>query len=192
MKRSLTLARVTACVAAVSFASLSFAQPPPGGPDFPGKPGDKNKKKPIPGVQKVAPPKKPGGGPVIPKGSGGPITPKKPGGLVIPGKPGGPGPLPPITPPRPPRPPRDPLTLIIPPPPPVVPRTRVVHSKSESYADSIVGQVQRKLKKLGYYTDKVDGEIGEHTRAAIRAYQEENNLEITGKIDKALLSSLEL
>jgi peptidoglycan hydrolase-like protein with peptidoglycan-binding domain len=67
-----------------------------------------------------------------------------------------------------------------------------VRSKSESYSDSIAAQVQRKLKKLGYYTDAVDGEIGTNTRAAIRAYQEDNGLEITGRIDKALLGSLEL
>ena len=71
-------------------------------------------------------------------------------------------------------------------------RERVVHSSSESYSGSIVGQVQRKLKKLGYYESKVDGEIGPGTRAAIRAYQEENKLEVTGQIDKALLGSLEL
>jgi peptidoglycan hydrolase-like protein with peptidoglycan-binding domain len=52
--------------------------------------------------------------------------------------------------------------------------------------------VQRKLRKLGYYKDSVDGEIGPNTRSAIRTYQEENGLEITGKIDKALLEALEL
>jgi hypothetical protein len=100
-----------------------------------------------------------------------------PGG---PGFPGGP---------IPPRRPLIPIVPIVPLPPPYPhhPR-RVVHSES----DSTVAQVQRKLKKLGYYESSVDGEIGPKTRAAIRAYQEENSLEITGQIDKALLSSLGL
>jgi peptidoglycan hydrolase-like protein with peptidoglycan-binding domain len=63
-----------------------------------------------------------------------------------------------------------------------------VHSDS----DSTTAQVQRKLKTLGYYDSSVDGAIGPKTRAAIRAYQEENSLEITGQIDKTLLASLGL
>ncbi len=101
-----------------------------------------------------------------------------PGG---PGGPGGPGfPGGPFV-PRPPRPP-----LLPPPLPYPYPGRRVVRSQ----ADSTTAQVQRKLKTLGYYDSSVDGEIGPKTRAAIRAYQEENNLEITGQIDKALLASL--
>jgi peptidoglycan hydrolase-like protein with peptidoglycan-binding domain len=65
---------------------------------------------------------------------------------------------------------------------------RRVHSDS----DSTTAQVQSKLKKLGYYDSSVDGSIGPKTRAAIRAYQEENKLEITGQIDKELLTSLGL
>jgi peptidoglycan hydrolase-like protein with peptidoglycan-binding domain len=100
--------------------------------------------------------------------------------------PGGPAPRPPRPdpiPPQPPRPPRPPLHLL-------VPSERVVITRS--YSDSIGAQVQRKLKKLGYYNGTVDGEIGPRSRAAIRAYQEENGLEITGQIDRALLGSLAL
>jgi hypothetical protein len=99
----------------------------------------------------------------------------------VPGFPGGP---------IPPRHPRRPIIPIIPIPPPPYPHhgRRVVHSDS----DSTTAQVQRKLKTLGYYDSSVDGAIGPKTRAAIRAYQEENSLEITGQIDKALLSSLGL
>jgi membrane-bound lytic murein transglycosylase B len=71
-----------------------------------------------------------------------------------------------------------------------VPTERVVITRS--YSDSLGAQVQRKLKKLGYYSGTVDGEIGAKSRAAIRAYQEENGLEITGQIDRALLGSLAL
>jgi len=51
-------------------------------------------------------------------------------------------------------------------------------------------QVQRKLKRLGYYDGGIDGDIGPATRRAIRGYQEENGLEITGRIDRSLLRSL--
>jgi peptidoglycan hydrolase-like protein with peptidoglycan-binding domain len=57
---------------------------------------------------------------------------------------------------------------------------------------SLTAQVQRKLKRLGYYDGGVDGEIGPVTRRAIRGYQEENGLEITGRIDQPLLRALGL
>jgi peptidoglycan hydrolase-like protein with peptidoglycan-binding domain len=68
----------------------------------------------------------------------------------------------------------------------------VTRSRTDSDAVSIAAQVQRKLKKLGYYEGTVDGELGAKTRGAIRTYQEENSLEITGQVDKALLRSLGL
>lgn len=82
------------------------------------------------------------------------------------------------------------LIVPIPLPPPGPPPIRIVHHRSHS--DSTAAQVQRKLKNLGYYNGSVDGEIGAKSRAAIRTYQEENRLEITGQIDKALLASLGL
>ena len=56
----------------------------------------------------------------------------------------------------------------------------------------MTAQVQRKLKNLGYYSGSVDGAIGPVTRAAIRGYQGEKGLEITGTIDQALLGSMGL
>lgn len=168
MKHILHLPRTAAVLAAITIVGTSFAQPPPGVPGVPGLPGQPplKKKKPLPGP-------------------GRPVVPKPPGGRVIPGPPGGPGPIVPH--PIVPHPPRHPIIPIV--PPPIIPhRPRVVHTESES----IAAQVQRKLKKLGYYDSSVDGEIGPKTRAAIRTYQEENNLEITGQVDKALLSSLGL
>jgi len=54
----------------------------------------------------------------------------------------------------------------------------------------LTAQVQRELRRLGYYDGSVDGEIGPITRRAIRGFQEENGLEITGTIDQALLRLL--
>jgi peptidoglycan hydrolase-like protein with peptidoglycan-binding domain len=52
--------------------------------------------------------------------------------------------------------------------------------------------VQAKLQKLGYHSGAVDGQLGPVTSASIRSYQEKNGLEVTGRIDKPLLGSLEL
>ena len=104
-----------------------------------------------------------------------------PGGPYGPGYPGGPVP---------PHHRRGPIVPIIPIPPPY-PHYGHGH-RAHSDSDSTTAQVQRKLKTLGYYDSSVDGAIGPKTRAAIRAYQEENKLEITGQIDKELLTSLGL
>ena len=57
---------------------------------------------------------------------------------------------------------------------------------------TLTAQVQRKLKKLGYYEGAVDGEMGRGTRGAIRAFQHENGLEETGSINRVLLRTLGL
>ena len=72
---------------------------------------------------------------------------------------------------------------------PVPPRPPV---PAEADGSVLVAQVQRKLKKLGYYEGVVDGEMGRGTRGAIRAYQNENGLAETGVIDRPLLRSLGL
>lgn len=53
-------------------------------------------------------------------------------------------------------------------------------------------QVQRELAKRGYYGGVIDGAIGSQTRAAIRTYQVDKNLPVTGRIDGNLLRSLRL
>ena len=55
-----------------------------------------------------------------------------------------------------------------------------------------VAQVQEKLRKAGYYKGMVDGQMGPATRAAIRTYQIDRGLDVTGKIDQELLSDLGL
>ncbi len=107
-----------------------------------------------------------------------PRDPRAPGAPrgPIPGRPGGfdPGP----------RVPRPPIPVVpVPPRPP---------EATEADPAAVAAQVQRKLKRLGYYAGTVDGEMGRGTRAAIRAYQSENNMEVTGTIDRPLLRSLGL
>jgi hypothetical protein len=62
-----------------------------------------------------------------------------------------------------------------------------------SVADnSLAADVQRALRRQGYYYGSVDGIIGSGSRSAIRAYQRDRGLLITGRIDRALLRSLRI
>lgn len=56
----------------------------------------------------------------------------------------------------------------------------------------LVAQVQEKLRGYGYYRGAVDGLTGTGTRSAIRAYQVDRGIQVTGRIDEELLSDLGL
>jgi peptidoglycan hydrolase-like protein with peptidoglycan-binding domain len=45
-------------------------------------------------------------------------------------------------------------------------------------------QVQERLKRLGYYEGEVDGAYGPKTTAAIRHFQRDQGLRVTGTIDQ--------
>jgi peptidoglycan hydrolase-like protein with peptidoglycan-binding domain len=49
---------------------------------------------------------------------------------------------------------------------------------------------QQKLNADGYNVGTPDGKLGPHTRAAIRKYQKDNNLTVTGKLDESTLTHL--
>ena len=66
-------------------------------------------------------------------------------------------------------------------------RGRQVYS---SYSDSLAVDVQRELRRRGYYRGPIDGDIGPGSRSAIRAYQYDRGLSATGRIDSSLLRSL--
>ena len=51
--------------------------------------------------------------------------------------------------------------------------------------------VQKGLQRLGYDIGVADGKIGKRTTAAIRKYEKDNGMRVTGKISKALLVSLQ-
>jgi hypothetical protein len=57
-------------------------------------------------------------------------------------------------------------------------------------ADDLTVEVQRALRHDGYYRGEIDGDIGAGTRAAIRQFQYDHRLEVTGRIDRALVHSL--
>lgn len=54
-----------------------------------------------------------------------------------------------------------------------------------------VREVQVKLQKQGYYDGEIDGIPGPKTRAALREYQRENNLAVTGRLNAESARSLE-
>lgn len=64
--------------------------------------------------------------------------------------------------------------------------------RSDDSGDELSVDVQRALARRGYYHAEIDGDIGPGTRAAIRQYQYDRHLEVTGRIDRSLLRSLGL
>lgn len=63
-------------------------------------------------------------------------------------------------------------------------------SYAPAYSDDLAVDVQRQLRRRGYYYGAIDGDVGPGTRSAIRAYQYDRGLVTTGRIDRALLRSL--
>ena len=53
-----------------------------------------------------------------------------------------------------------------------------------------VSQVQKKLTEMGYQLGLSDGVMGKKTIAAIRNFQKDNKLPVTGQIDKATIEKL--
>ena len=58
--------------------------------------------------------------------------------------------------------------------------------------DDTVADVQRALKRRGYYHGSVDGVIGPESRDAIRNFQADKRLDQTGRIDRDTLRELDL
>ena len=52
--------------------------------------------------------------------------------------------------------------------------------------------VQRELRSRGYYRGPIDGVIGPATEAALRGYQRDHGLTVTGRLDSRTLRSLSL
>jgi hypothetical protein len=62
----------------------------------------------------------------------------------------------------------------------------------EGAADSSVSQVQSALSREGYYSGAIDGSLGPETRNALRRYQRDRNLTVTGRVDRATTNALGL
>ncbi len=62
--------------------------------------------------------------------------------------------------------------------------------RSSSYDNELSVEVQQALKRRGYYRGSIDGDIGPGSRSAIRSYQADRGLSVTGRIDSSLLRAL--
>jgi hypothetical protein len=65
-------------------------------------------------------------------------------------------------------------------------------NSSNGYAYGTVSQaVQSALARRGYYRGAIDGVLGPETRNAIRAFQAQRGLAVTGQIDNNLIRALQ-
>jgi Putative peptidoglycan binding domain len=62
--------------------------------------------------------------------------------------------------------------------------------RGQSYENSLLASAQARLARLGYYRGYVDGSFGPQTSRAVRNYQIDNGLPVTGRLDGRTLSSL--
>jgi hypothetical protein len=58
--------------------------------------------------------------------------------------------------------------------------------------DSSVSEVQSALAREGYYHGAIDGSLGPATRNALRRYQRNQGLDVTGRIDRPVIEALGL
>jgi hypothetical protein len=65
-------------------------------------------------------------------------------------------------------------------------------NQQQSQTDSRVGDVQSALARTGYYDGPIDGRLGETTRKALRRYQRDRGLKVTGSIDQGVIEALRL
>jgi len=63
-------------------------------------------------------------------------------------------------------------------------------ARTEPGAPFLVRQAQETLNEKGYDAGNPDGVMGSHTRAAIRHYQQDNSLAVTGELDRQTLDRL--
>ncbi len=54
--------------------------------------------------------------------------------------------------------------------------------KKSSNTTATIKAAQQELKDLGYYTGDVDGSFGPKSKAALKAFQEDNGLKVDGKL----------
>jgi hypothetical protein len=66
------------------------------------------------------------------------------------------------------------------------------YSRDGNSGHSVVAQVQEQLAQAGYYKGAIDGAQGSRTFYAIRSYQRDHNLPVSGHIDRQLLEQMGL
>ena len=71
-------------------------------------------------------------------------------------------------------------------------RLDALTGKSKPTPNSSIKQIQIALQNAGYDPGVIDGLMGSRSRKAIRDFQKDNGLDITGKIDKATWEKLKI
>ncbi|MDO8748184.1 MAG: peptidoglycan-binding protein [Candidatus Omnitrophota bacterium] len=71
-------------------------------------------------------------------------------------------------------------------------RLDALTGKSKPTPNSSIKQIQIALQNAGYDPGAIDGLMGSRSRKAIRDFQKDNGLDITGKIDKATWEKLRI
>jgi hypothetical protein len=59
-------------------------------------------------------------------------------------------------------------------------------------SDFNVSEVQSALARAGYYHDAIDGSVGPATRKALRRFQRDRGLDVTGRIERPVIEALGL
>ena len=73
---------------------------------------------------------------------------------------------------------------------PTVTATPAPSSLKNGSKGSAVKSLQQRLKELGYYSGSVDGDFGDATEAAVRAFQKQNGLTVDGKAGTKTITKL--
>lgn len=84
------------------------------------------------------------------------------------------------------------LSAVISPEATAITNTPAITAQAATYSKSTIKQVQQKLSNAGYACRKLDGIAGKSTRAAIKKYQRNNGLKVTGTVNKTLLKALNI
>ena len=66
------------------------------------------------------------------------------------------------------------------------------YGNGSGYGDASVSQVQAALARKGYYHGAIDGRMGPGTRSALKQYQLNHGLEVTGQVDRSVADALRL
>ena len=64
------------------------------------------------------------------------------------------------------------------------------YGNGSGYGDASVSQVQAELARKGYYHGAIDGSLGPATRSAVKQYQLNHGLAVTGQIDRSVVDAL--